>query len=551
MKHTILKWNNYNLILLLFSMVFYLKVEAQSGVSKDELMKTYTSLVVEGNKIYRDEPDKAIILYKEADLIARQLSDEGLRIDALNGLGLSSASKSDYANAFHYYDETLKLLEGSKNYSMISAINNNLGVIYESLGLYDLALEYYLSAEKDLYKSNTGNKLKFLNNTLENIALIHKFQDNYEEALLYLEKSLNVLKEVTDIDESTRIYRKARGLMEYGMVYLKQGHMEKAEPYLKENIPLIEANGNESDKAMGFYYLGEFYAAKENYTEALSYAKRAYDYVSKTDQQKIKRDIYLLLAKLYEMTGDIKNAHCHFKKYTEIDQDFFGIQNTWRIYKIDQDYKLTSQEQAYEVLNKEKEINRIMKSFYAFIALSIAIIAFFLIKYLRNKHKKERELIEREKKKTEGQLEQVKINLELKQKELTTATLQIIEKGESLQQFKSDLFDLKKDLGKSHNEKIDKLYSSISNNSQKNWEEFKVAFEKVNDGFFDKIKHVHKSLTANDLKLCSFLKLNLTSKDISNLMGISTESVKMSRYRLRKKLNLPRETNLVDFINRF
>lgn len=551
MKNSMCKWNNYNVIVLLFSMVFHLNGEAQSGASKEELMKTYTSLLKEGSDIYRDEPDKAILLYKEADLIARQLNDDNLRVDALNGLGLSSGAKSDYANSFHYYDETLKLLEGTENYSMISAVNNNLGVIYESLGLYDLALEYYLNAEKDLYKSNTGNKLKFLNNTLENIALIHKFQGNYEEALLYLDKSLNVLKEVKDISESERIYRRSRGLMEYGMVHLKQGNIEKAEPYLKENISLIEVNGNESDKALGFYYMGEFYAGKENYEEALNYTKMANGFVSKTDQQNIKRDIYLLLAKLYEMTDDIKSAHCYFKKYTEIDQDFFGIQNTWRIYKIDQDYKLASQEQAYEVLNKEKEINRMMKFFYALIALTIAIVAFFTIKGLRNKHKKEREQIEREKKQTEDQLKQAKINLELKQKELTTATLQIIEKGESLQQFKSDLIDLKKDLGKAYNDKIDKLYSSISNNSHKNWEEFKVAFEKVNDGFFDKIKQTHTSLTANDLKLCSFLKLNLTSKDISNLMGISTESVKMSRYRLRKKLDLPRETNLVDFINRF
>lgn len=85
-------------------------------------------------------------------------------------------------------------------------------------------------------------------------------------------------------------------------------------------------------------------------------------------------------------------------------------------------------------------------------------------------------------------------------------------------------------------------------NLDKDWEEFKLYFEDVHKDFFGQLKEQYPSLSPNELRLCALLKLNLSVKEMASLMGISPESVKMARHRLRKKLGLTSDQNLVEFM---
>ena len=85
-------------------------------------------------------------------------------------------------------------------------------------------------------------------------------------------------------------------------------------------------------------------------------------------------------------------------------------------------------------------------------------------------------------------------------------------------------------------------------NSEDDWELFKTAFNHADKDFLQKIKVRHENLTPEDLRLCAYLRLNLASKEIAPLLNISVKSVEMKRYRLRKKLDLPREENLTEYI---
>lgn len=77
---------------------------------------------------------------------------------------------------------------------------------------------------------------------------------------------------------------------------------------------------------------------------------------------------------------------------------------------------------------------------------------------------------------------------------------------------------------------------------------FKEAFDNADKDFLKKIKAAHPSLTPSDLKLCAYLRLNLTSKEIAPMLNISIRSVEIKRYRLRKKLNLLHDDGLVNYI---
>jgi DNA-binding CsgD family transcriptional regulator len=92
-----------------------------------------------------------------------------------------------------------------------------------------------------------------------------------------------------------------------------------------------------------------------------------------------------------------------------------------------------------------------------------------------------------------------------------------------------------------------KIDENISN--QDDWQIFENNFERAHDKFFTKMKTNYPDLTSSDLRLCAYLHMNLSSKEIAPLLGISVRGVENHRYRLRKKMNLEHDENLVEIIN--
>ncbi|MBC8485415.1 MAG: sigma-70 family RNA polymerase sigma factor [Bacteroidetes bacterium] len=96
------------------------------------------------------------------------------------------------------------------------------------------------------------------------------------------------------------------------------------------------------------------------------------------------------------------------------------------------------------------------------------------------------------------------------------------------------------------NELINKIKANIQ--LERNWKDFKLHFENVHPGFFHRLNEKFSKLTPKDQKLCAYLRMNFSTKEIAQLLSITSGSAEISRIRLRKKLNLPKETNLVTFI---
>jgi DNA-binding CsgD family transcriptional regulator len=91
---------------------------------------------------------------------------------------------------------------------------------------------------------------------------------------------------------------------------------------------------------------------------------------------------------------------------------------------------------------------------------------------------------------------------------------------------------------------------SFNNNQDKNWYDFRIVFERVHENFFERLKKHSTALTSSELRLVALLKMNLSSADMATLLGISPDSLRISRYRLRKKLNLEEGENLSAFLQR-
>ena len=142
--------------------------------------------------------------------------------------------------------------------------------------------------------------------------------------------------------------------------------------------------------------------------------------------------------------------------------------------------------------------------------------------------------------------EQLSQDVDAINKELAVSEMSLNSKNELLAHIQEDL----KNNLESESRSVKSVISTISKNinGKDSWSVFQEAFNKTDKDFLKKMKEVHSNLTANDLRLCAYLRLNLSSKEIAPLLNISVRSVEIKRYRLRKKMNLSHEQGLVEYI---
>ncbi|AWX43528.1 hypothetical protein HME9304_00517 [Flagellimonas maritima] len=164
---------------------------------------------------------------------------------------------------------------------------------------------------------------------------------------------------------------------------------------------------------------------------------------------------------------------------------------------------------------------------------------------LKNKREMDLARVQNEKEIIKIKNEQLKEEFKSKSNELAASTLSIIKKNELLSKVKEQLLANveKKESVRAIINIIDK-----SLNQNDDWELFKEAFNNADRKFLKKLKKAHPNLSPNDIKLCAYLRLNLSSKEIAPLLNISARSVEIKRYRLRKKMDLTHDENLVNYI---
>jgi DNA-binding CsgD family transcriptional regulator len=204
---------------------------------------------------------------------------------------------------------------------------------------------------------------------------------------------------------------------------------------------------------------------------------------------------------------------------------------------------------------------------YAFYFLLFCLLIYLIYKWQLKKFYRQQEKYEEEQKrirylhqleisKAENELvalrnEKLQAEIDYKNSELATSAMHLVQKGEILARIKGELNQVMKAVD---NEKavseLKKMTRVLSEDDKvdKDWEHFAQHFDKVHSDFVSRLKEKHSNLTGNELKLCAYLRMNLSSKEIAQLMNISLRGVEISRYRLRKKLGIATEVSLFDYL---
>ncbi|MDE1191968.1 MAG: triple tyrosine motif-containing protein [Arachidicoccus sp.] len=205
---------------------------------------------------------------------------------------------------------------------------------------------------------------------------------------------------------------------------------------------------------------------------------------------------------------------------------------------------------------------------YLIYSLIFISLIWLIKKYQLNKFQKQKEKYEKEQAQLQYlhqleiehnenaiiQLQKEKLENEIsyKNKELASTTMHLFKRGKLLSKLKEELTDAIKKLPKAEDKSdFTKLVKMLSEAEKQDndWEQFAIHFDDVHNNFLQNLKHIYPNLTQADLRICAYLKMNLSSKEIAQFLNISLKSVEIARYRLRKKLNITdSNVNLYDFL---
>jgi tetratricopeptide (TPR) repeat protein len=469
------------------------------------------------------------------------------------------------------------------------------GKLLMSLGLYQEALSPLYEAETLFSKLNAPSSLASTHNSLG--QLYYKIKTP-EAALVRHQKALTIFSEVEDwhgIAES-------KGFI--GGMYEKMGDYSLALSFQNESLELFENQGNQADMAFVLENIGSIFEDQNQYDSAFLYFKSAYEYnlqagdssslignlnnlgdvFRKTGKQDSAISYSMKALELSERLGnsyqrrsalvDLAKANAflgnHELGYSYLDQ---ARQLSGLIFSEEAAKQLAVKEAQYEVNEKVAQIAQLeqvsraesrIRWLLIFLLLVLVGLAWAMINRQKLKIQNGKDLLDRQNellaiKERLIATEKENINLlearmatevEAQSKALTAQTLHVLDKNQMLEEIQEKLKKILEEDPKEQKKKIRNLIKQIDYNFSQDtdWDDFKFSFEKVHQDFFKKLNQTANELTPGEIKLASLMRMNLSSKEIASTLGISLESLRISRYRLRKKLNLEKGESLQQFL---
>jgi hypothetical protein len=264
-----------------------------------------------------------------------------------------------------------------------------------------------------------------------------------------------------------------------------------------------------------------------------------------TGQLKLSGNAAYHLSQLWEQQGHADSSLKYYKLFKSFSDSLSNEDNIRKLAFQEAELKY-AQELILEKQQREKESELHQRNLIILIVAIVGLILIVLVLVLflqlsRNRTKR-------------AELEQtnLKNELELRNKELTTHLMFQVKNNEFILNISRKLKSVLSKASPENKQLVNQLIKEIELDSNTNqWEEFEIRFQQVHTGFYKNVAQQFPDLTSNELKLCAFLKLNMSTKDIAAITYQSTNSITVARWRLRQKLGLSKEESLAAFLTQF
>jgi tetratricopeptide (TPR) repeat protein/DNA-binding CsgD family transcriptional regulator len=485
---------------------------------------------------HKDQKSIALDYYEQALALARQLGDS-LEIAAnLANIGQLKTLMGDYAEAIKYMEEALAFDRRQGDETIVAIDLNTIGRIYESWGMFDKAVQYLEEAlEIDRRLGNT-EKMAIRYNSL---GLTYKNWKKYEEALTSFRMALEIDRELGKAD------RVALRVGNIGSTYLAMGQAGEAIRYLERSLAFFRENQMPSYQASSLSDLGKAYFLTGDYRSAEKALLECIEISKPEDFNTWRMSALATLSEVYAATGREKQSLAAFREFVVLKDSAFSSESQKKIAEFQVKYDLFKKQQENEILIRDREITRsrqrTMILIFSFSALFLTLLTFALS--FRLKIQQNRRLI------AEQENKLLKMDLEQRNKELTYNAMCIIKNNETLANMVGALEDAIGQ-GDNHQQLRGMIYHLQNLERDKSWKEFEIHFVQTHKDFYEQLQSNFPDLTPNEKKLCAFLRLNMSTKDIASITHQSVHSINVARTRLRKKLGIDgTDENLGNFLS--
>lgn len=468
---------------------------------------------------------------------------------------------TNYKEAIALKKDNVRLLKNSELTNALAQEYGDLGGIYLEAGIFDSSGFYFKEALK-ISRKHKNAVYEIL--SINNLGFYYDAIGDKKKAIEYYKEGIIILEGRGELSslEQTQL-----GLLRgnLGGIYLKNGQADKGIPLLeydlKENLhskePGIAINAAR-ELARHYYKIGQF-------EKALSALRQTLTIESKVGDSLLYTEVYHQLFRNSLAKGDNSSAKRYYERFNILRKASTAKQEAERL-GIEKSLlnniltaQLEYQKKELELRSIENEAlqakNRYVQMRSLVISIAVLIVLIFGFMYVRKRIsvlQMTRKLAEQELKIERIEKERIDNELKHKNKDLTDFAIDISRKQEVLEELKTKLYELR-------NQKLDELETKRSINEliqytnnnlvvDSQLQEFQQNIEEVNYRFFDALKERFPDLTELDKQVCGLIRLGLSNKEIAVMRNVSYKAVRMSRYRLRKKMNLDEEEDIVEFL---
>jgi tetratricopeptide (TPR) repeat protein len=503
-----------------------------------------------------DQHVEALTQYEQARKLYDEIGDRAGVAKCLANLGLVYKDQGNDALALKKYFEALNLIQQLGDEQTEANTLNSIGVLYKNRGNLTEAITYFNQA---LEKWRQLNMTQNIAGGLNNLANVFSRQQEYDKALDYNRQSLKLFESLSDLNGQIICHNNMGDFM-----------VRKAQPdsALMHYRAAMRLNGTYRHKkwlASSHNGLGAAYQQLKNVPSAIAHYDSAYYLAQNIGLNAALEEAAAGLASLYATSRNYDKAFFYQQRYSTLKDSLFAKENSMQLANLRAGYEVERKQIEIKLLQQEKELAQATRNALAIGLASLLIMAVLLLRQQQIKAKKNQELMAKSRELHEAQQalaeaersasllreQQLQEELEFRNKSLTTHTLNLIQKNGIMEEIRETVSNV---LSSTPRNETSPVYGRLiklidySFSLDKDWDDFRMYFEQVHKDFFIRLKERNPDLTNNELKLAALVRLNLSLKETATIMGISPDSVKTSRYRLRKKLNLEEEINLTDYL---
>lgn len=553
--------------ILLFITVLSVQIPVFAQANTDSLLRVLKTAKEDSNKAnlltelsavyFQTDVEKSKGYGRQVLELSTKLNwDKGM-LRGHNLIARCNAMQNNLPEALKHFQDALVIARKMKSPLYEGMLLSAMSAVYATNNDYDKALENALQAKKVYEAAGINDK----SNLMINIGYLYIRQSKLKEALMYYEEALRIEKQYgtpATRGELANIY------LNIGGVYVRQKDLTKAlESYLTAAVMLKELH-HDSHLTYAYTNLGEVYlrmARKESTTpipdslsskdlcmqRSLQYLQMGEVMSRQHDLVDARSEVATNMSQLYRLMGDYDKAFVYLERYAKLKDTIYNAEKEKDFARIEAQFYVRRQTDSLNYLNKlkDKEIaqHKVERNSAIALVLLAGIISLLLINRQKLKHKQKTDMAEAEARRRE----------ELASQQLADFTRSIQEKNDLLEQFSAELekYRIHQPDANEQAEKENSLQllqrSVILNDEQ--WADFQALFNKVHTGYISRVKDKFPDLTTAELRSILLTKLGLSNKEMAAMLGVSLEAVRVSKHRLLKKIHLPEDTKLEDWVN--